>query len=493
MTTASMQALEQLHEATWLLGQRYIAYHPKLARLTGRVTAGLMLSQALYWTRRLAVSDPDRHGWFWKTRDDWLSETGLSRREQDSARASLKRLNLLQERRLGMPARVWYRIDLECLGRHLEPRLFDTWDWRNERALLQTLGRPFLFYRSLSEVTGAATAALLMSNLLAQERALLRTGEALAGWRRYQFEHLLPQTGLTRHELDHARRRLRQIALLVERRVGLPPRVEWQVRLEHLGALLTAVNRRAGPTSTELRQPPSPAVDADPSELSGNGPTGWPGIDPLDRRIPAIQADVNAPTDFMVSAQPLSANRTDWRTTNGPTGWAEFAASVGRFPDHPYVLETTLLKPPPTRAQAPANQATGNATMVSGDRGWGFEGLVWPNILRPDERPAASRLLATVPEHAQVLLDELAGQSGACQRIEQPLNYLAVLTRKAQAGEFIATAAPREHARRAMQAAPAISPTTPEVDPAERHRQIREGLANLRGFMAERMGQRRRG
>ncbi|MBK6744845.1 MAG: hypothetical protein IPG66_18570 [Hydrogenophilales bacterium] len=84
--------------------------------LTGRVTAGLMLSQALYWTRILA-DQPARQGWFWKTRDDWRNETGLSRREQDSARRTLKGLGLWQERLVGMPARVWYRVDLDALGK----------------------------------------------------------------------------------------------------------------------------------------------------------------------------------------------------------------------------------------------------------------------------------------------------------------------------------------------------------------------------------------
>ncbi len=484
-------SLEQWHEATRLLGQRCIAYHPRLAQLTGRVTAGLMLSQALYWTRKLAVAEPYRSGWFWKTRDDWLSETGLSRREQDSARAALKRLDLLQERRVGMPARVWYRIDLECLGRHLAPEGFLTWDWRNERALLQLLGRPYLFYRTLSDVTGAVTAALLMSNLLGQERTLLRNGEALAGWRGYQFEPLRQQTGLTRHELDHARRLLRQIALIVERRVGLPPRVEWQVRLERLGALLAADNRRPEAIDPVLRQL-HPSLDrAHAWEASEVVPSGLPHDSRLDRRLPADRSSGIVPTDLPITIQQGFQERTDRHLENVPTEWAHSVSPVGTFPENHYVVKTTGLRLP-TTPSARGHEAQPGPSDEAGGR-W-FDDLVWPDTLSPEERAAAGYLLAPLPSQAQILLDELAGQSSSRKRIEQPLNYLAVLARKARSGEFIATAAPREQSRRTAPV-PATSDSIASVasDPGERQRQIREGLSHLRGFMAERISQRRRG
>ncbi len=493
MTTAAnrrLLSLEQFHEATRLLGQRCVAYHPRLAQLTGRVTAGLMLSQALYWTRRLAVAEPERGGWFWKTRDDWRSETGLSRREQDTARDALKRLDLLQERRLGMPARNWYRIDLECLGRHLEPEGFAAWDWRNERALLQLLGRPYLFYRNLSDITGAATAALLMSNLLAQERALLKSGEALAGWRKYQFEHLLRHTGLTRHELDHARRLLRQITLLTERRVGLPPRVEWQVQLESLCARLAAENRRAGPIDTELRQPTLTSANPTTGEFPGNDPASWPVSQPLELREMAKQFAAIRQNDFAESCRQETRKRTDRADGNVPTIGAESATPDGRFSENTYVFMTTGLRtPPPTHARRPDTRETHAAP--PGGR-W-FEDLVWPKTLRPEERESARRLLAPVSSQAQLLLDELAGQSWQHKRVDQPLNYLSVLARKAMTGDFIPTAAQREQARReaVRQSRDAVTKDSAEdVDETERAQQVRDGLANLRAFMTERIGPR---
>jgi hypothetical protein len=271
--THSMGRLNQLHKATVLLGQRCVAFHPKLVLVTGRVTAGLMLSQAIYWTRKLAIAESARQGWFWKTREEWRNETGLSRREQDSARQALKDLGLWLEKRVGMPAKVWYRIDLDTLGWLLEPTGYTAWDWRNDRAVLQLLGRPFLFYRSLSDITGAATSAVLLSNFLGQERARLKNADALTGWRPYLFNALRQQTGLTRHELDSARSGLRQTEVLAERRLGMPPRVEWQIRLDRLIALLAAVDSRPASANMELRQPDQLASAGLVDRFSGNAPT----------------------------------------------------------------------------------------------------------------------------------------------------------------------------------------------------------------------------
>ena len=99
-----------------LLGRGCVAFYPRLADLTGSVTAALLLGQCLYWTRSVTRQQPQRDGWFWKTAAEWQRETGLSRREQDSARRILRALGLLEEQRRGMPARRWFRLDLAGCG-----------------------------------------------------------------------------------------------------------------------------------------------------------------------------------------------------------------------------------------------------------------------------------------------------------------------------------------------------------------------------------------
>lgn len=86
---------------------RPIAFHRFLVEPCGSITAALMLSQAIYWTNRTAQ---ERNGWFWKTAEEWQEETGLTRREQENARALLKSRNLLEEKLVGVPARLHYRV-----------------------------------------------------------------------------------------------------------------------------------------------------------------------------------------------------------------------------------------------------------------------------------------------------------------------------------------------------------------------------------------------
>jgi hypothetical protein len=477
-----MGRLNQLHEATVLLGQRCIAFHPKLVLVTGRVTAGLMLSQAIYWTRKLAIAESTRQGWFWKTREEWRNETGLSRREQDSARQALKDLGLWLEKRVGMPAKVWYRIDLDTLGWLLEPTGYTAWDWRNDRAILQLLGRPFLFYRSLSDITGAATSAVLLSNFLGQERTRLKHGDALTGWRPYLFDALRQQTGLTRHELDSARSGLRQTEVLAERRLGMPPRVEWQIRLDRLIALLTAVDSRPTSANRVLRQPDQLAETGPVDRFSGNAPTSL-----QESGNPACGNPANLDAGILLAGFPETyrqdlRNRTDRIYGNAPASWAVSGALDGRLPENLYIDWTTGFK------TTPPTEAIG----LDDDGNRWFERLIWPKTLRPEERESAKRLLAPVSAQAQLLLDELAGQALAHKTIEQPLNYLSALVSKARAGDFIPAAALREQTRRQRieTERQAIAPATP-IPPDERARHIQAGLNGLRTFMAQRMGQSR--
>nr|WP_275667292.1 hypothetical protein [Vibrio sp. Isolate24] len=65
-----------------------------------------MLSQSIYWSRRTNAS-----GWFYKTQDEWQDETGMTRRELDTARKKLRSLGILEEKKQGVPCRVFYRIN----------------------------------------------------------------------------------------------------------------------------------------------------------------------------------------------------------------------------------------------------------------------------------------------------------------------------------------------------------------------------------------------
>lgn len=102
--------------------ERPIAFHRIYVTITGSVNAGLMLSQAMYWSAR--TKDPD--GWFYKTANEWELETGMNRREQDNAREKLRNTSFWQEKRKGVPARMFFRIEFGGLEESLSGKLKTT-------------------------------------------------------------------------------------------------------------------------------------------------------------------------------------------------------------------------------------------------------------------------------------------------------------------------------------------------------------------------------
>ena len=75
---------------------------------TGSITAAVMISHALQLSQLLQNQND---GWFAKTIKAWQEEVGLSRSEQETARGRLLELGLLKERRVGMPARLEFKVD----------------------------------------------------------------------------------------------------------------------------------------------------------------------------------------------------------------------------------------------------------------------------------------------------------------------------------------------------------------------------------------------
>jgi hypothetical protein len=84
-----------------------VTFHRCLVPVSGGVNAALLLSHAIWTTQAL---DGEADGWFLKSQEQWSEETGLSRWEQETARRALRDAGLLEERRVGMPARLWFRV-----------------------------------------------------------------------------------------------------------------------------------------------------------------------------------------------------------------------------------------------------------------------------------------------------------------------------------------------------------------------------------------------
>ncbi|UQI41901.1 DnaT-like ssDNA-binding domain-containing protein [Vreelandella venusta] len=110
-----------------LLG-RPVAYQAVFTRLPGVTVQGaIFLSQALFLTNTPTAAKRD--GWFWKEQqgehDSWESETGMSAKQQVTARKQLTQIGVLEEVRKGVPAKTWYRVNAEALAEQLALALSD--------------------------------------------------------------------------------------------------------------------------------------------------------------------------------------------------------------------------------------------------------------------------------------------------------------------------------------------------------------------------------
>jgi hypothetical protein len=117
------------HLVAKLMGnQEVISFSPAIARAIGDVEATVFLCQACYWQSIVGPGE-----WFYKLRDaerddeggivppsdasrqSWEWETALSRTRQESARRKLTGLGLLEEKRREVPAKLFYRVNLDRL------------------------------------------------------------------------------------------------------------------------------------------------------------------------------------------------------------------------------------------------------------------------------------------------------------------------------------------------------------------------------------------
>lgn len=90
-----------------------LPFHRALSMLTADVNAALFLSRALSCVRSIVRRSPD--AWFQTSTTQWEVDAGLSRREQETARNTLRRLGVIDEMHKGIPPRRWTRVDIKCL------------------------------------------------------------------------------------------------------------------------------------------------------------------------------------------------------------------------------------------------------------------------------------------------------------------------------------------------------------------------------------------
>jgi hypothetical protein len=102
-----------------LLPNRIVGYSPDLARAVGGATIGLFLSQLLFLSDKGA--NPD--GWIYKSEAEMGKETGLSKREQQTARRKLLSLGVLAIERRGFKFTYHFKVIWERLYQVIEQSL----------------------------------------------------------------------------------------------------------------------------------------------------------------------------------------------------------------------------------------------------------------------------------------------------------------------------------------------------------------------------------
>jgi hypothetical protein len=94
-----------------MLPNRVVGYSPDLARVVGGATTGLFLSQLLFLSDKGA--NPD--GWVYKSEQEMGKETGLTKREQQTARRKLLALGVIVIMRGGWKNTYHFKVIWEKL------------------------------------------------------------------------------------------------------------------------------------------------------------------------------------------------------------------------------------------------------------------------------------------------------------------------------------------------------------------------------------------
>lgn len=93
---------------------KIVSYQVDLARALKSPIAGIFASQLLHWTKY------SEDGWIFRTQQQFEEETALTRRNQETARKILKKLNVIEEEKRGIPAKLYFKIKIDSFTELLE-------------------------------------------------------------------------------------------------------------------------------------------------------------------------------------------------------------------------------------------------------------------------------------------------------------------------------------------------------------------------------------
>jgi transcription initiation factor IIE alpha subunit len=105
------QAQSHRQQIKDMLPNRVVGYSPDLAKLVGGATTGLFLSQLLF----LSDKGANPEGWVYKSEQEMGKETGLTKREQQTARRKLLSLGVITLMRGGWKNTYHFKVVWEKL------------------------------------------------------------------------------------------------------------------------------------------------------------------------------------------------------------------------------------------------------------------------------------------------------------------------------------------------------------------------------------------
>lgn len=126
--------------------------------------------------------------------------------------------------------------------------------------VLESFDEPIVIHRSLLPLCGSVNAALLLTWLInvSQEQ-----GDETEGWLSFTQADLALETGLTRYEQEVARRALRTLNFLEERRMGMPARLEMRICARAVAEAMRAQGRRRYGAFLAARKAYAPGAEQD--------------------------------------------------------------------------------------------------------------------------------------------------------------------------------------------------------------------------------------
>ena len=470
-----------------LLHGDYVVYYPRVAEVCGNIKSAILLSQALSWTSGYLRQNPGREGWFWKTRQEWFQETGLSRWEQENARERLRKLGVLEEKRMGAPPKLFFRVNLDALGRLLSTRFnlpFEHWDWNDTPAVRAMLGAPVILYRKLAHAVDGVLPALYLSKVIHAHRLALQaqTGQE---WLVLPVLGTRNRLGLGRYEAQRARRLLIGLELIeeqTERRVT--PRKLTRLNPGSVYELVLEASKDA-----RLHKSAIPECTQAPFWNAGNPPTGvlenlrlesWdptarPAANPPPcRRETSIPGIALKPSPGAGSSLPSRAriNNTDSFTQQLPIthgnrlGSSHDEAGSGG-------LSSESLQDNPGPSDSPS--------------------LIFPSELnlQEQEQQSAIKFLSFAREELrQAVLDEWVGQLRQKTRLGKPvinrLGYLNGIVRGARLGQFCPTVGLQIASEREVRQLGAASLEQRAEDVPANRAVIEQNLSQIRALLGTR-------